>query len=340
MAHLLSLSVMNMAIVGCGDVGYYVAKLSWLNRRINLAACVDPDPARAHFVASKSGCRTTYRNLDELLEANASLDAVYLGVPHDLHLPLVRQATDAGLAVLCEKPLAHTIDDARAITSLSATGAKIGINYQYRYDHAVYSLTEAVREGVLGAIRYIRCNVPWHRSAEYFANGGWHAQKKRAGGGTLITQGSHLLDIALLCAGGEVTHAMGRGYTEVFSDTDVDDLFFGLLETSTGVKIEICSSMVASPEQPVSIEVYGSLGSAVYSGPEKSRLRSCGVKVRKQKHPVRFYHALGRSIEGFRRWVAGEGTYACPAPEALKVMAAVDALYKAAEASGHNFAPG
>ncbi|MFW6252485.1 MAG: hypothetical protein ACOC4F_01025, partial [bacterium] len=64
---------------------------------------------------------------------------------------------------------------------------------------------------------------------------------------------------------------------------------------------------------------------------EKSRLRSHGVKVRKKRHPVRFYHALGRSIEGFRRWVAGEGAYACPAPEALKVMTAVDALYTAAK---------
>ncbi|MFP4511131.1 MAG: Gfo/Idh/MocA family oxidoreductase, partial [Spirochaetaceae bacterium] len=61
-----------LAIVGCGDVGYYVARLAWLNRRIRLVACVDPDPARAEYVAGKSGCRTTYRNLDELLEAHAS----------------------------------------------------------------------------------------------------------------------------------------------------------------------------------------------------------------------------------------------------------------------------
>lgn len=348
---------MNLAIVGCGDVGFYVARLAWLNRKIRLVACVDPDPERAAYVAKKSGCRTTYRNLDELLEAHGAtgtttnapaapaaapdadsstpasirgLDAVYLGVPHDLHLPLVRQTTEAGLAVLCEKPLAHTLEDAAEIARISESGAKIGINYQYRYDHAIYSLTEAVQNGTLGDIRYIRCNVPWCRTADYFGDGGWHAQQKRAGGGTLITQGSHLLDIALLCAGGTVTHASGQGFTEVFTATDVDDLFFGFLETSTGVKIQICSSMVAYPEQPVSIEVYGTRGTVTYYGPEKSRLVCSGVKVRRRKHPVRFYHALGRSIEGFRRWVSGDDEYACPAPEALKVMTAVDMLYKSA----------
>ncbi len=321
---------MNIAIVGCGDVGYYVARLAWLNRRINLVACVDPDTARATAVARKSGCRTTFQNLDELLSDPTGLDAVYLGVPHDLHLSLVRQATGAGLAVLCEKPLAHTIDDARAIAAMSDNGARIGINYQYRYDHAIYSLTETVREGGLGDIRYIRCNVPWHRTADYFGNGGWHASRKRAGGGTLITQGSHLLDMALLCSGGVATSALGRSYTEVFTHTDVDDLFFGLIETSTGVKIEISSSMVAYPEQAATIEVYGSRGTAVYSGPEKSRVTGRGVKIRRRKHPVRFYHALGRSIEGFRRWVDGDGEYACPAPEALKVMTAVDMLYHSA----------
>lgn len=331
---------MKLAIVGCGDIGYHVARLSRLNRKIWVVACIDRRSDRARLVARKAGCDTIYTDMDELpgmpgasdrAHPSTSIpDALYLGVPHDLHLPLVRSAVGAGYAVLCEKPLAHTLEDAREIVALYAQGYRIGINYQYRYDHGCYTLIRAAGDGALGTIRYIRCNIPWLRDADYFGGDGWHATRSRAGGGTLITQGSHLLDIALRCSGGNVVTATGRAHTRVFTDTDIDDLFIGTVETSPGVSIEIVSSMIAVPERPATIEVYGSRGTAVYTASARSPVHFYGVRYPRRRHPVRFFHPLGRSLEGFRRWVDGTGTYECTASDALPVMEAVSLLYTSA----------
>ena len=213
---------------------------------------------------------------------------------------------------------------------LASPERRIGINYQYRFDHACYSLVHASRSGELGDIRYVRCNVPWCRDDSYFGGDGWHARRARAGGATLITQGSHLLDIALQCAGGAPVSATGRAYTRVFTATDIDDLFMGIVETSTGAAIDITSSMIANPEQPATIEVYGSRGTGFYRGPERSRVRYVGARPARRRHPVRAVHALGRSLEGFRRWVDDGTRYECTAADALPVMEAVSMLYRAA----------
>ncbi len=327
---------MKLAIVGCGDVGYWVARLARLNRKIKVVACVDPDYERARRVARVAAAGQVFRELSEPFgsEQAEHPDAVYLGVPHHLHLPLIRQCRRAGAAVLCEKPLAHTIDDAREIVELSRDGGPVGVNYQYRYDHGCYSLIRACANGELGGIRYIRCNIPWHRESAYFGNGGWHARLAQAGGGTLITQGSHFLDIALICSGGDPVSASGRGWQQVFGETEVEDLFVGHVETSTGVVIEITSSMVSTPEQRATIEVYGSSGTGIYGTGGRHNVRFRGVRSRSRKHPVRFFHALGRSIEGFRRWVDIGQPYECPAAAALPVMDAVNLLYRSARNEG------
>ena len=349
---------MKLAIVGCGGIGGNVASLIRLNRSIEITACVDTDSERARVAASAGSCKSTFASLEELLEAAGSADgrgvgnggagsrefrssetgtagtvrpdAVYLAVPHDLHLSMVRACIEHGFAVLCEKPLAHTLDDAKAIVELGSPDRRIGINYQYRFDHACYSLMRASQSGDLGEIRYVRCNVPWRRDDSYFGGDGWHARRGRAGGATLITQGSHLLDIALQCAGGTPVAATGRAYTRVFTATDVDDLFMGIVETSTGVAIDITSSMIANPEQPATIEVYGSRGTGFYWGPVRSRVRYAGVRPPRRRHPLRAVHALGRSLEGFRRWVDEGARYECTAADALPVMEAVSMLYRAA----------
>ncbi len=323
---------MKLAIVGCGDVGYWIAVFARLNVRINAVACVDPDQARANRAARVSGAAQVFRDLSELFEGSKASrpDAVYLGVPHHLHLPLIRQCHNEGVAVLCEKPLAHTLVDAREIVELSRIGPPVGINYQHRYDHGCYSLLRACEFGELGTLRYIRCNIPWHREQSYFENGGWHARLDCAGGGTLLTQGSHFLDIALLSSGGTPVAAGGRGFQQAFVETEVEDLFVGHVETSTGVVIEITSSMISTPEQKPTIEAYGSRGTALYSAGGHRRIRFRGAQSRVRRHPVRFVHALGRSLEGFRQWIDNARSYDCPATGALPVMEAVDLLYRSA----------
>ncbi|MBN1573047.1 MAG: Gfo/Idh/MocA family oxidoreductase [Deltaproteobacteria bacterium] len=324
---------MKMAMVGCGDIARYTALGAKLNRGIEISACMDIDKGRAAKFAKRFRIKSWFNDYEEMLE-NAEIDAVYIASPHDLHVKMIRSAISKGLDVLCEKPVATNIDDALVICRLSReSGRKVGINYQYRYDNGCYALVTAARGGELGDIYYGRCNVPWWRDQKYFEDSPWHRSLARSGGGTLLTQASHIVDIMLLCVGRPVS-VIGVVDRKVFKDTEVEDTALGVIKTAGGGQVSVTSSMVAVPEQKVVAELYGSRGTGIYRGPESPKVDFKGVKVRKAKPPGRGLsnlHALFRSIEGFRRWVIEGERFLTPVEETLPVLSAIAAFYSSSK---------
>ncbi len=322
-----------LGMVGCGDISRYVALGAKLNFRLEIASCADTNEQRLEAFAAKHKIKQTFTDYRELYEKTEAMDAVYLSVPHYLHRPMILDALEMGIPVFCEKPIACTMDEALDICKTARkTGVKVGINYQYRYDVAAYALARAARKGDLGELYYGRCNLPWHRDDTYFTEAEWHMNCSTSGGGTLITQASHLLDVMLWAMKGKTpVAAMGISKQRRFTGIEVEDLSMGIVEMDDGSLVEVTSSMAIGHEMPVAIEVYGSRGNGYYSGPEKPRVKFYGVKVKKEKPPVWQLHALFRSMEGFRRWVLFESPYLTPAEEALPVLAAVTCIYKSAE---------
>jgi predicted dehydrogenase len=332
---------MRLIVVGCGDVGRYLVLGARLNRRIALTAVVDPQIERAQALARRRfrlGLRReTVAAVATLTEAldRAPADAIYLGVPHDLHEPLFREAATRGLAVLCEKPLAHSLSSGRLMLKVAAAHqVKLGVNYQYRYDPRLYRLARGVWDGALGEVRVIRAVVPWERPDSYFTAAPWHAVAERAGGGTLITQGSHALDAALWVAGADAQRAYAVTRRTRAAAGEVEDVAVGVVELAGGTVVELASTMSVHPEQALRLEVYGSRGTAVYRAGRPLQLKAARLPRGKAAAPG--LHPLLRSLEGFRRWVAA-GTaaeapkYLCPGREAARTLSLIDALYRAAE---------
>jgi predicted dehydrogenase len=316
-----------LGVVGCGDVAGYVAWLSRLIPRVRLAACCDVDLERAEAFARRHRIGQVYGDMRQMLAADV-VGAIYLAVPHHLHYSMILAAVEAGKPVLVEKPLARTLEEGRRLLE-AVPDSKIGVNYQYRYDRGCYPLARAVQSGALGRVRSIRINVPWHRTGIYFDGAPWHATLAQAGGGTLITQGSHFLDLALWALEERPVSAMGYTATPGF-DVEVETLAQGVVETSGGTLIGITSSMVAGQEGPVTLEFYGDRGSADYCDRPWPRVRFSRVRVRRQPPPTWGIHALQRSLAGFADWVLHDRPYLTPAREALPALAAVDGLYRSA----------
>jgi predicted dehydrogenase len=334
---------MRLAITGCGEISYYTVLAARLNRRIRLTACADPREARRSLFARRFGISRTYPSQEEMLAAEQP-DALYLAVPHDLHRPLIAEAAKAGAAVLSEKPLARSArEGAEIIAHLRANNARAAVNYQWRYDARCRALINSCRSGAVGTVRYIRIHLPWLRYAGYFTAAPWHGSRERAGGGTLLTQGSHPLDIALQACPSRPRSARGLCRSLLFQDAEVEDTAFGLLECAGGEIIEICSSMASPPERPVVIEVQGSTGAVRYRGPKWPQLRWFGGnrRLRRRGRPVfSEFDPLYGSLEGFRRWVSGGEPHRCRAEEALPVLQAVDGIYAAALVGGEAPIPG
>ncbi len=317
----------SLAIIGCGDIARFTALVSRLIPQVRLSACCDINMETAQRFAYLYRIPDVFTDYSELLD-KAKVEAVYLAVPHHLHYEMILAAAERGKAVLVEKPITRTFEEGRKL--IPALGDnKVGVNYQYRYDTGCYALGRAIQAGALGKIHSIRINVPWHRTRKYFDEAAWHGTIAQAGGGTLITQGSHFLDVALWALGDAPVSAVGYTASPGF-EVEVETLAHGIVETSSGTLVNIVSTMAAAREQPVTIEAYGELGTAVYRNLPLPSVRFTGIKPHKERPPVWGVHALQCSLAGFTKWVLEDRPYLTPAASTLPVMAAVDGIYRSA----------
>ena len=316
---------LNLAIVGCGDIAGFTTFVSRLVPQVMLTACCDVNAERAGAFAKRHRIAQVFTEYNELL-AKAFTDAVYLAVPHHLHYEMILSAVRAGKPVFVEKPVTRTLSEAKNLVE-EIGQAKVGVNYQYRYDSGCYALARAVQVGALGRVLSVRINIPWRRKRSYFGGAAWHKSIAQAGGGTLITQGSHFLDVALWALGEEPVSAMGYTATPMF-DVEVETLAHGIVETSGGTLISITASMVAATEQAVTIEVYGEKGTATYRDLPFPLVKFTGVNVRRERPPEWGVHALQRSLTGFAKWILDDKPFLIPAASAIPVLAAVDAIYR------------
>ena len=320
-----------MGVIGCGDIARYVILAGKANKNIQIVGCADLDEKRAQKYARWFRIPAAYSDYTDMLK-EVKMDAVYLAVPHYLHYPIIKEIMDYDLHIFSEKPLVTSLDDAVELSGLAANrGIKLGTNCQYRYDNNCYALVQACRRGDLGEIYYGRSNVPWHRSGRYFELGPWRANKSEAGGGTLMTQAIHSIDFLLWALGGKPLSVYGIIANAKFKDIEVEDLGMGVIEMDNGRYAEICSSMVVTPEQKVTVEVYGEKCMSVYTtNCYYSSLRFKGAKVKKDKFPVKGIHAISRCLEYYRRWVLYDEEFLNKAENSYNALAAILAVYKSA----------
>jgi predicted dehydrogenase len=228
--------------------------------------------------------------------------------------------------------LTESYQSARQLAAaVDRQAVKVGINYQRRYDVGYHTLIQAMQSGNLGRLRYARINVPWNRDWDYFANSVWHQKKVLAGGGTLITQASHYIDIVLqACLPAAPLECVGfTDRLQYDGRIEVEDFAMGIIRMSDGAYIEVCSSMDAVPARPVQIELYGSKGTLIHTD-QGEQLDFLGeIEVVREVPPFAGADSLERSLEAFRAWIEENVPYWTPISSALPVLACVDGLYRA-----------
>jgi len=321
---------LRLGVVGCGGIAQFTTWFARWNRGIRLEGCCDIAKERAEAFARRHGIPRSFSCLEKMLD-QVEMDAVYVAVPHHLHHPMLMEILDRSMHVLVEKPVTRTLVEGIEVTQRAREQkCKVGVNYQYRYSVACHGLAMALRRHALGEVYYVRIHVPWCRQQSYFDQAVWHRSLEQAGGGTLITQGSHFLDLILWGLGSFSATAMGYTSQARFKDVEVEDLAHGIVQLEDGAFIHIASTMAAYAERPVAVEVFGEKGTALYWNRPWPRVRFRGVSVTRERPPIFGIHALQRSLEGFRAWVKEEKPYLTTAEDALHVLAAVEAIYRSA----------
>jgi len=182
------------AIIGCGAIHSLHAGAIATHPAVQLQAVVDIDPYKAEKSAQQFNCRY-YTDYQQLLDQE-EIDVVHICTPHYLHASMAIQAMRAGKHVLLEKPMAITVPDAEKIIEVSRmTGKRVGVCFQNRYNPTNRRIKALLASGEVGQILGARAFVTWKRDAAYYASGAWRGTWSQEGGGVLINQSIHTLDL-------------------------------------------------------------------------------------------------------------------------------------------------
>lgn len=252
---------MRFAIIGVGNIAPIHAAAIRGVPGAELVAVATRDEGRGRaFVAEHGGA--WYADYRELL-THARADVVAICTPHDLHAPMALAAAEAGAHVLCEKPLArNTAECDEMIAACQRAGVQLGVTFQSRFEPLSLRLKAALDAGRLGRLLWASANTLWHRTDAYYRSGPWRGTWAHEGGGVLINQAIHAIDLLVWLAGlPERVTARARTLNHAI---EVEDAALAILEYAGGRLGLIQATTVAHPGYPERLEFFGSAGSVVY----------------------------------------------------------------------------
>ncbi|MZQ85501.1 gfo/Idh/MocA family oxidoreductase [Paenibacillus sp. 5J-6] len=232
----------------------------------------DVNELRLKEIGDKYNISKKYTDFDKMLKEE-NLDAISLAVPNFLHMRLSIQAMEAGVHVLCEKPMARNAAEGRKMLDASQKhNKKLMINFNQRFLHECQMLKSVIDEGKLGDIYYVRTlwqrrrGVPW-----------WYplsSGKEVCGGGALIDLGVHVLDRAMwFCGYPEPEWVLGNTFCKVSKDEaarkgihnfELEDMGVAMFRMTNGAMLELEASWASNREnEAITTRIYGSKGGAV-----------------------------------------------------------------------------
>jgi UDP-N-acetyl-2-amino-2-deoxyglucuronate dehydrogenase len=253
-----------IAIVGLGmAVTPHAQSLLDLRERVEVAAAFSRKQARREAFAAKFPFPTT----DDFaaIIGDRSISAALVLTPPNAHLEVVKPLAEAGKHILLEKPLEATT--ARAIELVEhcrRAGVTLGTVFQHRFRPASERLAERVAEGALGEIAAASVAVRWWRPQSYYDEPG-RGTLARDGGGVLITQAIHTLDLFLSLAG-PVAEVAAFADTSALHRMETEDICGAALRFQNGALGTLDATTASYPGFPERIELVGSKGTAVLSG--------------------------------------------------------------------------
>lgn len=252
---------MNFGIVGTGLIAEFHAKALAEIGGTSCAACFDIDASRAAAFAARFGC-AAYSEMGSFLR-HPGLEVVNVCSPSGLHLDAVLPAAKAGMQLIVEKPLEISRERcARMIEACDKAGVSLSGIFPSRFHESSRAVKAALEEGRFGRLTMGNAYVKWWREQSYYDLGGWKGKKALDGGGALINQSIHAIDLLRWFMGpieevSAFTGAVGH------SGIDVEDNAIAAVRFASGALGAIQGSTAVWPGFLKRLEVSGMEGSVV-----------------------------------------------------------------------------
>jgi predicted dehydrogenase len=236
-----------VGLIGAGGIaGAHLRGYQQITGQAEVAAVADVEIERARQRAAEAGEARAFADYGDML-ATADLDAVDICLPHHLHADAIIAAARAGKAILCEKPLCLTVDEAKAVRE-AVTDAGVTLMCAHNQLHlpAVERARQMVADGALGTVYELRTTDSFHHTFNA-ANMGWRAHRSLIGGGELIDTGYHPTYLLLHLAGSEPTEVTAMLSRHRLEHMDGEDSARVLVRFASGAVGEIVTSWAYDP---------------------------------------------------------------------------------------------
>jgi len=331
--------MLHVGFIGGGNITDTHIRAALAIPQLRVAAVVGTNESKVRALAKKYEI-SAYDDLHQFLSHRA-LDMVIIGSPSGVHATEGIAASEQGLHVLVEKPIDVTTERAdRLIRMAKNSGVKLGVLFQDRLKPDILRLRDWIRSGKLGRIILVEASVKWYRPPEYYANSKWHGTSSLDGGGALMNQGIHTVDLLLYLLG-DVTRVQAVTKTALHA-IESEDTCVATLEFANGAVGVFQATTAAFPGYARRVEITGSEGTVCL---EQDRITRVDLK-----NPIHDYSQTEpadqnasanspvvsdvrghqRILEDFVRSIESGGTPVCDGEEGRRSLALVEAIYRSA----------
>jgi predicted dehydrogenase len=248
-------------IIGGGMIANHHAKAILAMDEANLGAIYARNPEKAKRLGEQYNCKS-YSNLDNFL-ADDSIDIVTIATPSGAHLEPTLMAAKAGKHIICEKPLEVTPERIQQMIDV-AKEEKVLLSgiFNRRFNPAVENLKNAAENNRFGTLALCDAQIKWFRTQEYYDSGAWRGTMELDGGGALMNQGIHTIDLLLYLVG-DVKRLSASMALLTHENIAVEDTAVAILEFKNGARgvIQGSTSCWSSTGHPAEIQLCGDKGS-------------------------------------------------------------------------------
>lgn len=331
-------------IIGTGGIAGLHAQAIAASRNAELDLVYDAIPGRAVEFAKTHHCRAA-SSFEEFLASD--VEAVTVATPSGLHAEVAIPAAKAGKHILCEKPLEVTVSKTNdLVRTCERCNVRLSAVFQSRFLRSVQWIKQAVDAGRFGSPVLAAASVRWLRTPEYYASATWRGTWALDGGGALMNQGIHTVDL-LLHFNGDVAEVTGNTTRILHRKIEVEDTVVAMLKFKNNSLGTIEASTACYPGMPRRVELSGTRGSVLLEDdrilrwsfaeerPEDAEIRRLGAEGEGQIGGAS--QPLAISADGHRRQIEelaaailnGEGL-TTPGAEGKRAIELICAVYESA----------
>jgi UDP-N-acetyl-2-amino-2-deoxyglucuronate dehydrogenase len=329
-----------IGLIGGGNISDTHARAARAIPGVEIAAIYGTNADKtAHLCREHGG--TAYQDFDAFLR-HRPMEIVIIGSPSGIHAAQGIAAARRGLHVLTEKPI--EVSTARADALIEAareSGVRLGVIFQDRMKPHIRQLKSWIEQGLLGKVLFVDARVKWYRPSEYYANSQWRGTLALDGGGALINQGIHTIDL-LLWLLGDVVRVQARTAT-LLHKIEAEDTAVATLEFGSGALGIFHATTAAYPGYPRRVEISGTEGTVILEHDRivAADLRDAPASVVESAAPdnnksfssaaVSDFRGHQAILEDFLAAIQKKRACACDGVEGRRSIALVESIYRAAK---------